>query len=170
MPNNSPQTTAVAITLTLKSLDTENAPPFNVTNISCVVTTQTGNDPPTPQPPITGWTLENIPPPQPQGAAFTLSVVDQDYDSTSNATSVANWAMTFLPRPGTTDASPFDNNQNTVVGDGSQAGQGGGGTFVLMSNTIKNSGTFDWIFMIQMVVGSEVYAFASDPEMEVGSN
>jgi hypothetical protein len=167
MPNNTTQTTAVAVTLTLNSSDTQRTPPYNVTQIACAVTTQTGNQPPATNT-IYGWTLENIPPPQPQGAAFTLSVVDSSFST--NATAIVNWALTFIPRPGTTVASPFDNNKNTIVGSGSQAGQGGNGTFVLESNTIKNQGTFDWIFMVQIQIGSNIFTFASDPEMEVGSN
>ncbi len=96
--------------------------------------------------------------------------------SGSNATSIGNWAVTFIPRgSGTTDASPFGNNITTLTGTG---GTNNNGTFTLNlgNNTIKNEGSWDWALMVQIIIPattgpspspSMTLCFSSDPEMDV---
>jgi hypothetical protein len=153
-------TTAVSVTFEVHSLD--NPAPYEVKKVSGTVDhSQTG------QTTFTGWNALDIGTPEPNGATFTLMVADKDY-STSNATTVANWAVTFIPRGATNGQSPFGNNVNTIAG--SSASNNGTGTFTLPINnvTIKSAGDWDWALMIQMVLpGSLIKCFSSDPEMEV---
>lgn len=156
-----PNTQAVTINLTFNSLE-RTTPPYDFDTVAGQVLFTDGSTSP-----IDGWTAESVGTPQPSGAAFTLNLVDSAYSAT-NQTSVANWALTFLPRPGTSQASPFGNNLNTLTGSGSS---GNGGTFNLDigSNKIKNPGNWDWTLVVQIQLSDgTIHCFASDPEMDVG--
>ena len=157
-----PDTTAVAITLTLDS--SSGGPPYNFLNPGGCAGVITYDDRTTSA--FSGWTAEGVGTPAPGGAAFSLTVVDSSY--AVNQTGIANWALTFIPRPGTSQASPFLNNENTIVGSGAS---GQNGTFSLDSGNvqIKNAGTWDWTLVVQITFGNgQLHCFASDPEMDVG--
>jgi hypothetical protein len=162
MPTN--QTIAVSVTFTLYS-STPN-PPYDVAG--CQGTISYNNNAPAGT--FNGWNAVNMGTPQPSGAAFTLMVADSSYSSSSNVTGVANWALTFIPRAGTSQQSPFGNNQNTITGSGA-TNNNGVFTLNLGNAKIKNAGDWDWSLMIQMTMpgGTVVKCFSSDPEMEVGS-
>ena len=153
-------TTAVSVTLTLNSA-TQLTAPYEITGISGTVVQVGGASY------FNSWAAETIGTPQSSGADFNLSVTDAGYNSSSNATSIGNWAVTFIPRSPTTAASPFGNNNNTITGNG---GTNNNGTFTLNvgSNKIKNAGSWDWALMVQMIIpNSGTHCFASDPEMDV---
>lgn len=153
-------TTAVSVTLTLNSA-TQLAAPYEITGISGTVDQVGGTSY------FNNWAAETIGTPQSSGADFNLLVTDAGYNSSSNATSIGNWAVTFIPRSPTTAASPFGNNNNTITGNG---GANNNGTFTLNvgSNKIKNAGSWDWALMVQMVIPNlGTHCFASDPEMDV---
>ena len=156
-------TTALSVTLQINST-TASPAPLNMTGCSGTVTTQSGNVD------FQGFVTESLGTPDPNGANFTLMVTDLDYGAQNNATGIANWAVTFLPRKGNL-ASPIGNNQTTIVGSGFT--NNSNGTFTLFTgNTyaIKNTGDWDWSLMIQITLPNNVVkCFASDPEMEVGS-
>jgi hypothetical protein len=160
MPTNF--TTDVAVTFTLYSSSPN--PPYNVAGCDGKVTFADGTRTDFP-----GWNAMAVGTPQANGATFELYVADSSYSSGSNVTGVANWALTFIPRAGTSQQSPFGNNQNTISGSGATNNNG---VFALnLGNAkIKNAGNWDWSLMIQMTLpGGTVKCFASDPEMEVGS-
>jgi hypothetical protein len=155
-----PNTTAVAVTMTLDSSAT--AAPFLISNCSGVITYADGS---TGQ--WGGWAAEDLGTPEPNGATFTLNVVDTSYPL--NLTSVQNWALTFIPRGSTSQDSPFGNNVNTITGMGA-ANTNGNFALDLGGAKIKNAGDWDWALMVQMQLSSgEIRCFASDPEMEVGA-
>ena len=157
------QTTAVTVTFTLYSSSAN--PPYDVAG--CTDTISYNNN--APDSSFSGWNAESIGTPQPSGAAFTLIVADSNYASGSNETGIGNWALTFIPRAGTSQQSPFGNSQNTIASSGA-TNNDGVFTLNLGNIKIKNAGNWDWSLMIQMVLpGGAVKCFASDPEMEVGS-
>lgn len=162
MPDDTNYTTGVSVLFTLNS--THPSAPFNMTNCSGSISYSqaTASD-------FQGWVAEDLGTPDPNGATFTLKVQDLDYLLQNSQTGVAFWAVTFIPRTGTTWNSPFSNNQNTISGNGGT--NDGTGVFTLNTSTvaIKNTGTWDWSLMIQMTLPSVVKCFASDPEMEVGA-
>ena len=153
------QTISIAVTFTLDS--SAGAPPFNVSSCSGQITYDSG-----PPQPFSGWNAVDVGTPDPNGAVFSLNVIDANYPS--GQTSVANWALTFIPRPGTSQASPFGNNQNTVAGTGSAAAINGNFSLPLGTVRVKNAGDWDWALMIQISFpNSTIKCFASDPEMDV---
>jgi len=157
-------TTGLSVTFSFKS--TASPAPYDMTGCAGSITKQQGN-------PITfsDWSAENLGTPDPNGATFALAVTDLDYAAQNNATGIANWAVTFIPRAGTTMSSPTTNNKNTIAGSGYISNSNG--TFTLFSgttNAIKNTGDWDWSLMIQITLPNNVVkCFASDPEMEVGT-
>ena len=155
-----PNTVSVTVTLSFDSLATA-APPYNIADCSVYVQYADGTNAT-----LQGWGPEALSAPQTGGATFAVNLVDTN---PTPATGLQNWALTCIPRSGTSDASPFGNNKNTLSGTG--PGAANGGNFPLDMNTpkIKNTGTWDWALMVQ-VVGSDgvIRCFASDPEMEVG--
>jgi hypothetical protein len=155
-------TTAISVKFTLYS---SAAPaPYNVAGCEGTIYYNDNTDVE-----LEGWVAEVIGTPEPNGATFTLEVADSDYASGSNVTGVANWAVTFVPRGTTTAQSPFGNNVNTITGSGA-SNDNGVFTLDFGSQTIKNSGDWDWSLMIQMTLPSgTVKCFSSDPEMEVGT-
>jgi hypothetical protein len=156
------QTTNVSVKFTLYS-STAN-PPYEIAGLEGTISYNDGTDVD-----FTGWNAEDIGTPEPNGATFTLRVADSDYSTGTNETSVANWALTFIPRAPTTAQSPFGNSQNTISKTGA-ANNSGVFTLDLGNQTIKNSGDWDWSLMIQMTLpGGAVKCFSSDPEMEVGT-
>ena len=160
MPN---QTTAVAVTCSLYS-GTGQAPPFEMSGVAGTISYNNN----APNTTFDGWNAEGVGTPVGPGASFALAVQDLSY-SASNQTSVANWALTFIPRGATSQQSPFGNNQNTIAGQGATNSNG---TFTLnLGNVkIKNAGDWDWALMVQMVLpNGTVLCFCTDPEMEVGS-
>jgi hypothetical protein len=151
-------TVSVAVTFTLDS-SAANAP-YNITNCTGVITFDDGT-----QRPWSGWVAEEIGQPEPNGATFTINVVDSSY--AVNQTSIQNWALTFLPRGETPQASPFGNNANTVTGN-SGTNQIGNFGLDLSGLKIKNAGDWDWSLMVQIGFQSgDIHCFASDPEMDV---
>ena len=156
-------TTGLSVTFSFKS--TASPAPYDMTGCSGTITTQNGSST------FTDWSAENLGTPDPNGATFALAVTDLDYVAQNSATGIANWAVTFIPRVGTTLSSPTANNQNTISGYGST--NNSNGTFTLFSgntNAIKNTGNWDWSLMIQITLPNNVVkCFASDPEMEVGA-
>lgn len=161
---NTNYTTGLSVTFSFKS--TANSAPYNMTGISGTITKQTGN-------PVTfnDWSAEDLGTPDPNGATFALMVTDLDYASQNNTTGIANWAVTFIPRAGTTLSSPTANNKNTIAGSGFTNNANGTSTlFSGTTNAIKNSGDWDWSLMIQITLPNNVVkCFASDPEMEVST-
>ncbi len=158
-------TVAVAVTFTLNSTAIANTPPYNITGCSGLVTYSDNTSAP-----INGWDAEAIGTPQPNGASFSLNVNDAGYSST-NQTSIGNWALTCIPRSPTTQASPFTSNSNTITGNGAT---GSNGNFSLnFSNPvpkIKNAGDWDWSLMVQInLPGGVIHCYGSDPEMDVSS-
>lgn len=159
-PRPMPTTTAVSITCTLFS--NAGNPPYEMNSISGTISYDnvTTAD-------FSGWDAESIGTPQSSGAPLTLSIVDNSYSAT-NQTSIGNWALTFIPRPGTTQPSPFGN-QNTISGSGA-TNTNGQFTLNLGSVKLKNGGNWDWMLMVQVVLpGGTIECFSSDPEMEVGT-
>jgi hypothetical protein len=159
-----PQTIAVSVKFTLYSSAT--TPPYEVAGCEGTISYDNSTNQP-----FLGWVAEDIGTPEPNGATFTLEVADSSYASGSNETSVANWALTFIPRGTTTVESPFGNNQNTISGSGA-TNNDGVFTLDLGNETIKNAGDFDWCLMVQMVLpgpDGAIKCFSSDPEMEVGT-
>lgn len=155
-------TTAVTVTFTLNSA-TATTPPYVITGISGRVDYDGGVG----STYFNTWSPETVGTPQTNGAAFNLSVTDAGYNSANNATSIGNWAVTFVPRSPTTADSPFGNNIDTITGSG---GSNSNGTFVLNigNNTIKNAGGWDWALMVQIIIPNVgTHCFASDPEMDV---
>jgi hypothetical protein len=178
MPN---VTTSVSVTFTLSSATTS-GPPYNIPTCSGSYTTQLpGNDPV--QNPFTGFGKLNIGTPQPSGASFSVSITDLSY-GTNWASSIGNWALVFIPRPGTTQLSPFGPNAASalITGNGGSLGsQPGSQTFTLpiptsaaiqtLGNNVTSAG-WDWMLMVQMNVAStpaSTRCFSSDPEMDVTS-
>lgn len=159
-------TSSVTITLTLNSTGAQ--PPYNMSGCLCAVTLDDGSTTS-----VTDWTLESIPhpPPNGNGADFTLKIIDDGYNGGSNPSSVAGWALTFLPRPGTSQASPFGNNQNTLTGGSVANANSSVFTLNVGNAKIKQSGKWDWVLIVQMntgLAGSQtIKCFASDPEMDV---
>ena len=90
-------TTAVSVTLTLNSA-TQLAAPYEITGISGTVDQVGGTSY------FNNWAAETIGTPQSSGADFNLLVTDAGYNSSSNATIIGNWAVTFIPRSPTTAA------------------------------------------------------------------
>lgn len=168
MPNPNAKTTAVTVTLTLTS--TADGPPYNISGCSTLVTYDNSNPDTLP-----GWGDAHLASPQANGASF--GIVLADTNAPPKITSVLNWALTCIPRAGTTAASPFNNNAASITGSGSTSANGG---FTLNfgngnSNNgpkIQNAGAWDWSLMVQIVCTdggvSTVKCFGSDPEMEVG--
>jgi hypothetical protein len=159
-----PQTISLTVKFTLYSSAT--TPPYEVAGCEGTIYYDNSTNLP-----FLGWVAEDIGTPEPNGATFTLKVADSSYASGSNETSVANWALTFIPRGTTTVQSPFGNNQNTISGSGA-TNDDGVLTLDLGNETIKNAGDFDWSLMIQMVLPGTptvIKCFSSDPEMEVGT-
>ena len=162
MPNNV-YTLAVSVKFTLYS---SNSPaPYDISECEGTISYSDGSTVP-----FSGWVAENIGTPDPNGATFSIVVADSSYSSFNNVTSVANWAITFIPRgTSNTAQSPFANNQNTISGSGA-TNSNGQFTLNLGNVSIKNGGDWDWSLMVQMVLPSgTVKCFASDPEMEVGA-
>lgn len=166
-----PNTKAVSVTFTLNST-TPTTPPYNITGCGGTVTY---DDDTTST--IDGFNAEDIGTPDSSGASFTLNVTDSGYNSTSNATSIGNWALTCIPRSPTTVSSPFAANQNTITGSGATNNNG---TFTLSFDNpqpkIKNAGNFDWSLMVQVIIPvpksrqpptTVTHCFGSDPEMDV---
>ena len=154
-------TTAVTINLTCNSIE-ESVPPYNFALLGGLVAYSNNTSAP-----FSGFSAEAVGTPQPSCAAFQLNVTDEGYNSTTNVTSIGNWALTFIPRSPTTQDSPFGNNVNTITGNGAT---GLNGTFALnIGNVkIKNAGSWDWTLMIQInMPGGAIHCFASDPEMDV---
>src|SRR5215831_10955538 len=106
-----PNTTALTVTFTLYSSDPN--PPYDVSGCAGTITYSDGSDAQ-----FNGWNAVDLGTPQPNGANFTLMVADSSYASGTNQTGVANWALTFIPRSGTSQQSPFGNNMNTIAGSG----------------------------------------------------
>jgi hypothetical protein len=162
------QTTAVSVYCVLYSADADSpSPPYEVKDIQGTISYSDGSSSG-----FSGWSAENIGTPQQSGATFTFQVRDASYSSSSNVTSVGNWALTFIPRGTTTAQSPFGNNQNAISGSGAANDPVNAGRFTLdlSSVKIKNSGDWDWGLMVQMMLpGGAIKCFSSDPEMEVGS-
>lgn len=174
-------TTAVSVTFTLSSAS--GGPPYNIPTCSGYYTTQvTGSNPV--QNPFTGFGALNIGTPQPSGASFSVSVTDSSY-GTNWASSIGNWALVFIPRPGTTQQSPFGPNAGSslITGSGGTLGsEPGSQTFTLpipngvaiqaLGNTGSTNG-WDWMLMVQMNVpttpSATTICFSSDPEMDVSS-
>jgi hypothetical protein len=166
MPNTNVTTSGVFVQFTL-STSTASAP-FNMTGCQGQVNYSDGS-----YTPFYNWAAAVLGTLDPNGADLAITVVDSSYSASSNVTSVANWAITFIPRgANATSQSPVGNNQSTITGS-SATDPANNGQFVLpLTNVkIKNSGDFDWMLMIQMVMsdGDTIKCFASDPEMEVGS-
>ena len=159
-----PLTTAVSVTFTLYS--TDGTLPYEIKGCDCTVSFDEGQ----PQT-FNNWTAEAVGTPQPSGANFTIKVADAAYSSGSYETTVANWALTFIPRGDDNDTqSPFSNNESTIVGSGALSNDPPG-VFTLdtTSEKIKNEGDWDYSLMIQMnLPDGSIKCFSSDPEMEVG--
>ncbi len=154
------KTVSVSITCTLFS--TAGNPPYEVDAISGTISYDT-----MPDASFSGWGAESIGTPQSSGAALNLIVVDNSYSAT-NQTGVANWALTFIPRSGTSQPSPFGN-QNTVSGSGA-TNNNGQFTLNLGNVKIRNGGDWDWMLMVQITLpNGTTECFATDPEMEVGT-
>jgi hypothetical protein len=111
-----------------------------------------------------GWDTQKVGTPKAGGASFTIHVVDS---SNYADFAVLNWALTFIPKAPTTDASPFGNNVNTLTGSGAAA-IGPGLELDLKNSKIKSNGKWDYVLMVQVQSSTGVKCFASDPEMEVG--
>lgn len=157
-------TTAVSVTFTLNSA-TDTTPPYEISGITGRVDYDGGVS----STYFNTWAPETVGTPQSSGADFNLAVTDAGYNSASNATSIGNWSVTFIPRSPTTAASPFGNNVNTITGTG---GTNANGTFTLNTgnNKIKNAGGWDWALLVQIIIPgspSVTRCFASDPEMDV---
>ena len=158
-----PNTTAVSVTLTLSTLANTN-PPFNVSGINGTVTYDNNGGSST----FNTWTAENVGTPQPSGAGFTLIV--KDLGQSTYQTGIGNWALTFIPRSPTTQASPFGNQVNTITGNGGTANPDGSYTLNFSGGNpkIKNAGSWDWSLMVQITFpNGPTHCFASDPEMDV---
>ncbi len=164
MPNDTLYATGVSVTFTLYSA---NSPaPFNIAGCDGQVNFSDGSSQQFPN-----WAAANLGTPEPNGASLAVTVADSSYSSSGNVTGVGNWAITFIPRgANATSQSPVGNNQSTITGTGATNNNG---QFALpLSNvSIKNSGDFDWMLMVQMIMsdGVTIKCFASDPEMEVGA-
>jgi hypothetical protein len=160
------QTYTVSVSVTFTLYSSAGAPPYEVAGCQGLISYNDN----TPAQAFNGWNAEDIGTPEPNGATFTLNVADASYSSSSNVTGVANWALTFIPRGGTNQQSPFSNNENTIAGNGA-TNNNGVFTLNLGSNTrINNVGNWDWALMIQMVLpDGTIECFSSDPEMEVGT-
>lgn len=168
-------TTAVSVTFSLNSL-TDPGPPYEISGCTGTITNQ-----PPPPTPFTGFGKMGIGTPQSNGATFSVSVTDLSYNATSRATSIGNWALTFIPCQGTTQPSPFGNNANSALIAGS-GGTVNGQTFTLpipssvkiqqLGNNVTAAG-WDWGLMVQIIIpttnptGTVVHCYASDPEMDV---
>src|SRR5215831_21355233 len=122
-----PNTTALTVTFTLYSSDPN--PPYDVSGCAGTITYSDGTDDQ-----FQGWNAQNLGTPQPNGASFTLMVADANYSSGNNQTSVATWALTFIPRSGTSQQSPFGNNVNTITGNGATNNNG---VFTLNLGNVK---------------------------------
>lgn len=157
------KTTSVSITVTLNS--TISGPPYDMSDCQCVIVLDDGTSST-----LTGWGQVKIPVPVNNGARFSLAVRDSGFSSATNPSSIAGWALTFLPRPGTSQASPFGNNAHTLTG-GAVSSSGNLFPLDLGNAKIKQSGGWDWVLMAQMITGpagqQAIRCFASDPEMEV---
>lgn len=157
------KTTSVAITVTLNS--TSSGPPYDMNDCQCVISQDDGTSST-----LTGWGQVKIPVPVNNGAQFSLAVRDSGFNSATNPSSIVGWALTFLPRPGTSQASPFGNNVNTLTG-GAVSGTGNLFPLNVGNSKIKQSGGWDWVLMAQVNTGpagqQAIKCFASDPEMEV---
>ena len=164
MPNTNVTTSGVFVQFTLSSSSA--TAPFNMTDCQGQVNYSDGSNQP-----FYNWAAAVLGSVDSNGATLAITVVDASYVASSNVTSVANWAITFIPRgANATSQSPVGNNQSTILGSGA-TDPANNGRFVLpVTNVkIKNTGNFDWMLMIQMVLsdGSTIKCFASDPEMEV---
>jgi hypothetical protein len=157
-----PTTTSVTVTFTLYTSDPN--PPYDMSGCAGTITYSDA-----PNSSFNGWNAMSIGTPQASGAAFTLQIADASYSSGNNQTGIANWALTFIPRSGTSQQSPFGNNQNTIAGSGA-TNNNGVFTLNLGNVKIKNAGNWDWCLVAQMTLpDGSVKCFASDPEMEVGT-
>jgi hypothetical protein len=157
--------TNVSVTFYLDS--SAGSPPYNVSStMQCVVTYDDGG-----QVSFPNFATEAIGTLANNGAAFTLIVVDRNYSN--SATTVGNWALTCIPRNSATGVSPFQaQNSPTITNPGNGVSStNANGTFTLSTGNarLKNSGTWDWSLMVQMIMSDNttIKCFASDPEMDI---
>jgi hypothetical protein len=156
----SKQTAAVIVKFTLNSASPS---PFFINKVAGEIEFSDGSSRL-----FSGFDPLDVGAPQSGGAAFYVLVHDEN--STGPATGVENWAVTFLPRSGTSDPSPVSP-QNDIVGNGASSVMG---DFVLglppsvKIKPRKTAGSWDWSLMVQMVLpGGDTHCFVSDPEMDV---
>ena len=100
-----PNTSGVTVVFGLDSCDA--APPYEITTCTTTVNADGGGSET-----FQGWGGVNFGTPDANGATFAVNVVDANY--ANDATTVANWALTCIPRTGTTWDSPFSNNQDVT--------------------------------------------------------
>ena len=156
-----PDTRSVAVTFTLDSSDA--TPPYEIGTLTGLITYDDSSTLP-----FRGWVVEDVGTPDPNGATFSLNVVDSNY--ANGATTIDNWALAFIPRPGTSQNSPFGNNVNMITGNGFATNQLGNFGLNLNNAKIKNAGSWDWALMIQVQLpDGTIKCFASDPQMDVDS-
>jgi hypothetical protein len=123
MPNTNVTTSGVFVQFTLSSSTT--SAPFNMTDCQGQVNYSDGS-----HQPFYHWAAAILGSVDSNGANLAITVVDSSY-SGSNVTSIANWAITFIPRgANATSQSPVGNNQSTILGYGA-TDPGNNGQFVL---------------------------------------
>src|SRR5439155_18658112 len=162
-----------SVTFTLTSSPTLSAP-YEISQCSGSVTASGVSTA------FTGWNALSIGTPQSSGASFALTIVDSGYNASSNATSIGQWAVSFIPRGSNTQQAPFGNNASSALVTGNGGTMSPAGTFALpipsgvkiqqLGNNVISAG-WDWVVMVQINVPNSgtplIQCFSSDPEMDV---